>query len=207
MPPRAVVISDSPVLRAGLVALAGAPLLEVGAQVADPARLCVAVQATRAQVVLAAPVNGSVEPTCAALLELPAGCGALVLLAGSCYRIQASTLSRRYGCWCLPLHAGARVLDGALRTLLRADVPVRPSLVMDDRLGGPGGMLTSREHDVLRELARGSSNRAIAERLLLSNDTVKSHLRSIYRKLQVQSRGQAISLYVGEVGAPAALGA
>lgn len=52
--------------------------------------------------------------------------------------------------------------------------------------------LTPREHDVLEQLAAGCSNLEIAERLVVSEKTVKSHLTSIYRKLNVRDRSQAI---------------
>ena len=51
--------------------------------------------------------------------------------------------------------------------------------------------LTSREVDVLAELATGKSNRAIAAALFISEKTVATHVSSILRKLQVSSRGAA----------------
>jgi DNA-binding NarL/FixJ family response regulator len=53
--------------------------------------------------------------------------------------------------------------------------------------------MTSRELAVLALLARGKSNKGIAEALLLSEITVKGHLRSIFEKLHVESRAEAIS--------------
>jgi DNA-binding NarL/FixJ family response regulator len=52
--------------------------------------------------------------------------------------------------------------------------------------------LTAREHDVLEWLALGLSNRAIAERLGISEHTVKFHVTSIYGKLGVSSRAEAV---------------
>jgi DNA-binding NarL/FixJ family response regulator len=52
--------------------------------------------------------------------------------------------------------------------------------------------LTERELDVLRLLAAGLTNREIAEALYLSTNTVKSHLQSIYSKLEVHSRVHAV---------------
>lgn len=51
--------------------------------------------------------------------------------------------------------------------------------------------LTTREIEVLRLLARGLSNAQIAEELVVSQLTVKAHLRSIYSKLGVTSRSAA----------------
>jgi len=51
--------------------------------------------------------------------------------------------------------------------------------------------LSERELEVLRLLARGMSNKEIAEMLVVSEPTVRSHVSSILRKLQVASRTQA----------------
>ncbi|MFP4016036.1 MAG: response regulator transcription factor [Halanaerobiales bacterium] len=51
--------------------------------------------------------------------------------------------------------------------------------------------LTDRELEVLQHLGRGMSNKAIAEELILSEKTVKTHLSNIFSKLQVNSRTEA----------------
>ncbi len=53
--------------------------------------------------------------------------------------------------------------------------------------------LTGRELDVLGLLARGKSNKEIGANLYISETTVKSHLRSIFTKLNVLSRTEAIT--------------
>jgi LuxR family maltose regulon positive regulatory protein len=53
--------------------------------------------------------------------------------------------------------------------------------------------LTGRETEVLHLLATGLSNREIAERLYLSEGTVKTHTHNLYAKLGVQSRTRAIA--------------
>jgi DNA-binding NarL/FixJ family response regulator len=57
---------------------------------------------------------------------------------------------------------------------------------------GPASMLTERESQVLALLIEGRSNRAIASALYVSIDTVKTHLRAVYRKLGVENRTQAV---------------
>jgi DNA-binding NarL/FixJ family response regulator len=55
----------------------------------------------------------------------------------------------------------------------------------------PGIILTDREQEVLALLARGLTNKDIAQTLILSVRTVEAHLRNIYGKLQVNSRTEA----------------
>jgi DNA-binding NarL/FixJ family response regulator len=57
--------------------------------------------------------------------------------------------------------------------------------------GHPDLGLSDRETEVLCGVARGLSNRAIAKELWLSDQTVKFHLRNIYRKLDVANRTEA----------------
>jgi len=54
--------------------------------------------------------------------------------------------------------------------------------------------LTPREQEILRHLVRGLTNKEISSATNLAVDTVKTHLRNIYRKLQVKNRTQAISM-------------
>jgi LuxR family maltose regulon positive regulatory protein len=55
------------------------------------------------------------------------------------------------------------------------------------------GLLSERETDVLREAAAGLSNREIADKLIISPNTLKTHLRHIYDKLNVDDRARAIA--------------
>lgn len=58
--------------------------------------------------------------------------------------------------------------------------------------------LTQRESEVLAYLVAGLSNRAIAAKLVLGEETVKSHVRSIYRKLEVGDRTGAVATALRE---------
>jgi LuxR family transcriptional regulator, regulator of acetate metabolism len=62
-------------------------------------------------------------------------------------------------------------------------------------------LLTARELEVLRLVAQGLSNRAIATSLTLGEGTVKYHVKNILRKLQVRGRAQAVSRYMRLHGA------
>jgi DNA-binding NarL/FixJ family response regulator len=52
--------------------------------------------------------------------------------------------------------------------------------------------LTPREHDILALVAKGLSFKEVAEHLDISEFTVVTHVKKIYRKLQVHSRGEAV---------------
>ena len=56
--------------------------------------------------------------------------------------------------------------------------------------------LTAREEEILKLLATGESNREIGKRLFISEQTVKNHVASIFRKLQVNDRTKAALLAV-----------
>jgi len=58
--------------------------------------------------------------------------------------------------------------------------------------------LTQRESEVLAHLVAGLSNRAIAGKLVLGEETVKSHVRAIYRKLEVGDRAGAVATALRE---------
>ncbi|MGH9347297.1 MAG: response regulator transcription factor [Vicinamibacterales bacterium] len=82
--------------------------------------------------------------------------------------------------------AGVRVTgDGDTPEEAQLASPAPDALVVHEPL-------TARERDVLEWLALGLSNRAIAERLGISEHTVKFHVTSIYGKLGVSSRAEAV---------------
>jgi DNA-binding NarL/FixJ family response regulator len=64
------------------------------------------------------------------------------------------------------------------------------------RPDAPGGMpvLTERELQVLRGMGRGRSNSEIGKELYLSEDTVKTHARRLFRKLGAADRAQAVAM-------------
>lgn len=59
-------------------------------------------------------------------------------------------------------------------------------------------LLTEREREILQLLARGESNKAIAQELSISYDTVKQHVRHILTKLNLSSRVKAAVLFAKE---------
>ncbi len=80
------------------------------------------------------------------------------------------------------------ILTGALLAVARGDVVIDPALVERSapRAGSQVSMLTSSQLQVLRMLAEGLSNHAIAERMAVSARSVESHLRAVYRRLELE---------------------
>jgi DNA-binding NarL/FixJ family response regulator len=89
------------------------------------------------------------------------------------------------------VHEGEALLDPQIAGRVMEEV-ARPSP------GSDLSSLTPREREVLRLLARGLSNRELAETLVVSEKTVKTHVSSILMKLGVHDRTQAALLAVRE---------
>jgi two-component system nitrate/nitrite response regulator NarL len=105
----------------------------------------------------------------------------------------------------LSRHADAPDLIKAIRTVLQGELWVErkliPRLLEGEAFGDPEAGsargrtregLTGREREVLRLLASGGTNKEIGQALSISEKTVKSHLNSIFKKLQVTRRLKAI---------------
>lgn len=94
------------------------------------------------------------------------------------------------------------ILD-EVRSVAAGGSPLTPSvarsIVAHVRTASPpvaaaeGWNLSEREMEVLRQLVEGRSYKQIAAALSVSIDTVRTHLRHVYRKMQVHSAGEAIS--------------
>ncbi len=93
-----------------------------------------------------------------------------------------------------PEQAAAKLRDLVTSGQLESD-PVEAVLAaaghrVPRRRTGPAG-LTAREIDVLRLLARGLTNKEIAERLVISRKTVANHVEHIFSKIDVSTRTAA----------------
>jgi len=73
----------------------------------------------------------------------------------------------------------------------------RSTLAAGSANGAGQTPLTRREHEVLALMARGATNREIAQRLVITEGTVKSHVKHVFRKLGVANRAQAVSQHLG----------
>jgi DNA-binding NarL/FixJ family response regulator len=96
----------------------------------------------------------------------------------------------------LAVARGEMVLSPAVTPAVFDVLRRAPGSDNDSRQEGLGA-LTAREREILNLLARGRSNRDIAEELFITNKTVKNHLSRIYEKIGVHSRAEAIALWLG----------
>jgi DNA-binding NarL/FixJ family response regulator len=205
-PIRTAVADDQGVVRAGIARiLAPADGFDVVAQCADGEELLAAVAAMPVDLVVTDVrmpcVNGiqatrrlRAGPTAPPVLVLTtfdedevlwgvleAGAAGFVLKdAGAEELITAARTVAAGGAWFDPAVTG-RLLAAYRRTVAPAQRSAR-------RLE----QLTAREHEVLRCLARGKTNAEIAAGLYVSEATVKSHVGSIFTKLEVRDRAAAI---------------
>ena len=95
-------------------------------------------------------------------------------------------------------------LMDAIRTVAADEVWMPASLQthMAAQLRSPGtGALSPREEDVLRHVAMGLRNAEVAEKLSISEETVKTHLNRIFRKLGVRDRVE-LALHAARGGVP-----
>src|SRR2546423_7759537 len=93
------------------------------------------------------------------------------------------------------VHAGERVIDTALAGRA-AETAAR--LASGEFWPGARLGLTHRESEGLSVIVAGMSNRGIAQRPGVGEETVKSHLRAIYRKLEVSDRAGAVATALRE---------
>ena len=96
----------------------------------------------------------------------------------------------------MPLRT-SELSDGAIDLAVERDAPAA-----DEPVRAQGGdaalrdLLTRRELDVLEHMVRGETNADIARALVVSEGTVKFHVKNILRKLHAANRAEATSRYL-----------
>jgi two-component system, NarL family, response regulator NreC len=206
---RILIADDHPLLRSGLrVLLAADPGLEVVGEARTGEETLRLAEELRPDVVLldiSMPGESGIETVRRLKAELPV------------LKVLFFTMHEEEGMLLEALNAGgdgylikradeAEILQ-AIRAVQRGDIYVHPAMTRallsqaetTDRPQEPVEPLTRREIDVLRLLARGNTNRQIAELLALSVRTVESHRANLMGKLGLSSRVELVT-YAEEHG-------
>lgn len=92
------------------------------------------------------------------------------------------------------VHAGGQWLEQGL-----GGRALRRLMVRQERASAASRLLSGREREIVRLAASGLRNRAIADRLSITEGTVKVHMHNIYEKLDVTSRVE-LAQYARENG-------
>jgi two-component system, NarL family, response regulator LiaR len=205
VPIRVLIADDHAVVRKGLRSfLELDPGLKIVGEAADGAAALRMAQELRPDVVLMdllMPVMDGVAATSAIRRELPdTEVIALTSVLEESLVIQAIQAG---AIGYLLKDTDAPKLRQAIKAAAAGEVQLSPAaaamLVHKVKAPRSPETLTERETEVLRELARGKSNKEIANSLFISETTAKTHVKNIMQKLGVPSRTQA-ALYAARIG-------
>jgi DNA-binding NarL/FixJ family response regulator len=194
---RVVIAEDSVLLRAGLIRLLAAAEIEVIAAVSDAEQLLAAVPVHKPDVVI---VDVRMPPT-----HTDEGIRAALVIRRQWPEVAVLVLSQyveeRYAADLLSANTSSvgyllkdRVADveefvAALRRVADGGTALDPEVVAQllvRHRSDPLDRLTPREHEVLKLMAEGRSNSAIAQTLVITDSAVAKHINSIFAKLDLQ---------------------
>ncbi|CCH80019.1 two-component response regulator (YvqE) responding to cell wall stress [Nostocoides japonicum T1-X7] len=198
MTTRILVVDDHPVVRDGVAAtLAAVDAFEVVGQAADGLEALRLVAALDPDVVvmdLRMPGGGGVD----AIREMKRrGLRAAVLVLTTFDTDSATVAAIEAGAiGYLLKDASSEQLVSGIRAAAAGETVLSPAVAtrLASHVRAPHSTaLSAREREVLALVARGTTNRAIAEHLFVSEATVKTHLIHVYDKLGVSDRAQAVA--------------
>ena len=191
---RILLADDHPPLRAGLAAILNSqPDLKVVAEAGCGREVMEASEAAEDDILDLRMPDGDGIQTIKALVARDPSVRVLVLTtydneedifraleAGARGYLLKDTTSEELVAAVRQVHEGERYLPQAVASRL-ADRLIRPSL-------------TPRELDVLRLVSRGRTNKEMASAMFISEETVKTHMKSLFQKLGVHDRAEAVSV-------------
>ena len=203
---KVLIADDHPLLRAGIAAVVEgeADMVLVG-EASTGREAFEAFQALAPDVTVMDLQMPDLDGIAATALIIEAAPGARILML-STYRGDAQAFRA------LKAGAAGYMLKSAVRTDLLAAIRavhaghrhIPPEIAAELATHVVDATLSLRELQVLKHVASGSSNRATADRLFLSEDTVKSHMKNILGKLGANDRTHAVMIAVkrGIIDAP-----
>jgi DNA-binding NarL/FixJ family response regulator len=197
----ALIVDDHEVVREGLrLSLSRAPHIRVVGEAADGASAVDLCMRRKPDVVIMdvrMPGMDGLEAT-RQLLEKEPDAKVLIFTAYS----ERSLLTRSFESGAkgyILKEAPHSTLVRAIEKIAEGESYVDPAL-MPEFLAArdQGEMLTAREREILQLLADGMSNADVAEKLFISQETVKSHVRHILTKLEADTRTHAVAIALRE---------
>ncbi len=201
---RIVLIDDQPLVRNGIASLLQARGHEVVAEAGDGQAGIEAVRRTRPELVLMdlrMPVLGGLEATRLLATEFPDLRIVVLTVSDEESDLMEAVKSGAHGYLLKDLEAGEffealdavehgeSVIPARLARHLWSEFQRMAAAGEEPERDG-GQALTDREWEVLRLVAAGHTNREVAERLTISENTVKFHMRGILDKLHLRNRSE-----------------
>jgi two-component system NarL family response regulator len=209
---RVLIVDDHALFRRGLQMVLGAePDIEVVGEASDGAEAVEKAKALRPDVVLMdvrMPRRSGIEAASAIRDELPES--KILMLTMSDEEADLYEAIKAGASGYLLKEISIEEVPDAIRSVWAGQSRISPSMAskllsefaaMSQRGGdnkGAGAQLTPREMQVLKLVAQGLNNKDIAEKLFISENTVKNHIRNILDKLHLHSRMEAVVYAVKE---------
>ncbi len=204
---RVLIADDNPVIRRGVAALlAAAGDIEVVGEAGNGKEAVTLARELKPDVVLL-DVRMPVMDGVAAAEQLAERAKVMMLTYGEEEDLVAGAVRAGASGYLVHGRFEPDELERAVRDLARGEKVLSPAVVPAvfealRKAGDVAGVaadsaLTEREQEVMNLLAKGLSNKAIADRLYVSEKTVKNHINRIYAKLGVTTRAEAITEWLG----------
>ena len=198
---RVVLVDDNAIVRRGIASLlAEADGIEVVGEAADGRQAIAVARETRPDVVCL-DVRMPVMDGVAAAKPLSESAKVLMLSYSEDEPLVTGAIANGASGYLVHGRFDPDELEQRIKAVARGEMVLSPAVtpaVFDALRRAPGP--ANDEREVLNLLARGLSNREIAEELVITNKTVKNHLSRIYEKIGVHSRAEAIALWLGVAG-------
>ncbi len=193
---RILTVDDHPLLREGIAAILGLqPDMQLVGEAEDGAQAIKIFRELRPDVTLMdlqMPVLNGVETIGRIRRDFPDA--RIIVLTTYAGDVQALRAMRAGAAGYLLKGALRRDLLDAIRAVHGGRRYLSPEIAQQIALHSSEDSLSEREIGVLRLVALGKANKEIAGELSVSEDTVKAHLKSIFAKLNVGDRTQAVTL-------------
>jgi len=193
---RILTVDDHPLLREGIAAILGLqPDMQLVGEAEDGAQAIKIFRELRPDVTLMdlqMPILNGVETIGRIRRDFPDA--RIIVLTTYAGDVQALRAMRAGAAGYLLKGALRRDLLDAIRAVHGGRRYLSPEIAQQIALHSSEDSLSEREIGVLRLVALGKANKEIAGELSVSEDTVKAHLKSIFAKLNVGDRTQAVTL-------------